>query len=111
MKGGPGGGRAAGVDNTARRTWDRDEFEEKAAAREAAADGEGEETRAEMRKRKRMERDPLHQGLIVARSELKARDYEVNLTERLNKTQVCDPPPLLPFLRGDACCVGEFEHG
>lgn len=82
--------KAAGVDNTARRTWDREEFEEKAAKREAeaaAAEGE-EETAYAIKKRKRLERDPLHQGLIVARSNLQKRDYEINLTERLNKTQV-----------------------
>lgn len=79
--------KAAGVDNTARRTWDREEFAEKAAKREADADAD-EESAYAIKKRKRLERDPLHQGLIVARSNLQKRDYELNLTERLNKTQV-----------------------
>lgn len=42
----------------------------------------------EARKRKRLERDPLHQGLIVARANLKARDYQIDLAAKLNKTQV-----------------------
>lgn len=79
--------KAAGVDNTARRTWDREEFAEKAAKREADADAD-EESAYAIKKRKRLERDPLHQGLIVARSNLQKRDYEINLTDRLNKTQV-----------------------
>lgn len=79
--------KAAGVDNTARRTWDREEFREKAEKREAE-DAEEEESIHAIKKRKRLERDPLHQGLIVARSNLTSRDYELNLTERLNKTQV-----------------------
>ena len=40
------------------------------------------------RKRKRLERDPLHQGLIVARANLKARDYQIDLASKLHKTQV-----------------------
>lgn len=79
--------KAAGVDNTARRTWDREEFAEKAAKRDAEADAD-EESAYAIKKRKRLERDPLHQGLIVARSNLQKRDYEINLTDRLNKTQV-----------------------
>jgi hypothetical protein len=79
--------KAAGVDNTARRTWDREEFREKAEKREAEEADEEESIHA-IKKRKRLERDPLHQGLIVARSNLTSRDYELNLTERLNKTQV-----------------------
>jgi hypothetical protein len=51
---------AAGVDNTARRTWDREEFAEKAEKREKEAD-EAEETAMDLKKRKRLERDPLHQ--------------------------------------------------
>jgi hypothetical protein len=86
----PGKKRAAGVDNTARRTWDKEEYAEKAAEREKKAVGEdGEEiTALELKKRKRLERDPLHQGLIVERSNLKTRDYQIDLTSRLNKTQV-----------------------
>ncbi|KAG2442194.1 hypothetical protein HYH02_009680 [Chlamydomonas schloesseri] len=95
------GKKASGVDNTARRTWDREEYraiaeEKEKAAKEAAKargakDGEDddhEETAAEIRRRKRMDRDPLHQGLIVERSLLKQRDYAIDLTSRLGKTQV-----------------------
>ncbi|GFR50455.1 hypothetical protein Agub_g12676 [Astrephomene gubernaculifera] len=86
--------RAAGVDNTARRTWDKEEFRQKAEEKEKAAkakagdDEDREETPAEIRRRKRLERDPLHQGLIVERSTLRQRDYQVDLTSRLGKTQV-----------------------
>lgn len=34
------------------------------------------------------ERDPLHQGLIVQRANLQARDYQIDLAAKLNKTQV-----------------------
>eukprot|EP00878_Enallax_costatus_P004943 GHUV01005199.1.p2 GENE.GHUV01005199.1~~GHUV01005199.1.p2 ORF type:complete len:221 (+),score=85.18 GHUV01005199.1:486-1148(+) len=81
------GGKAAGVDNTARRTWDIEEYAEKAAKRDKAADDDDDSAIA-IKKRKRLERDPLHQGLIVARSNLTARDYQVNLADRLGKTQV-----------------------
>lgn len=42
----------------------------------------------DIKKRKRQERDPLHQGLIVARSHLQQRDYQIDLSARLGKTQV-----------------------
>jgi U4/U6.U5 tri-snRNP component SNU23 len=84
-----GKGKAAGVDNTARRVWDKEEFAEKAAKREAeAAAADDEDSALAIKKRKRLERDPLHQGLIVARSNLQKRDYAVNLSDRLGKTQV-----------------------
>jgi hypothetical protein len=79
--------RAAGVDNTARRTWDKEEFAEKAAEREAKADKSA-ETAQDIKKRKRLERDPLHQGLIVERSTLKHREYQLDLASRLGKSQV-----------------------
>ena len=47
-----------------------------------------EETPGEIKKRKRQERDPLHQGLIVQRANLKARDFQIDLAAKLNKTQV-----------------------
>lgn len=78
-------GPAAKVDNTARRTWDKEEFRQKAEARKK--DEKADEA-YEARKRKRLERDPLHQGLIVARTELKQRDYQIDLAARLGKTQV-----------------------
>jgi len=49
---------------------------------------EAEETALDIRKRKRLERDPLHQGLIVERSTLKQRDYQLDLTSRIGKSQV-----------------------
>ena len=34
------------------------------------------------------ERDPLHQGIIVERAQLKQRDFSLDLTSRLGKSQV-----------------------
>ena len=34
------------------------------------------------------ERDPLHQGLIVERANLKQREFQLDLTSRMNKSQV-----------------------
>ena len=34
------------------------------------------------------ERDPLHQGIIVERAQLKQRDFELDLTSRLGKSQI-----------------------
>ncbi len=34
------------------------------------------------------ERDPLHQGIIVERAKLKQRDFALDLTSRLGKSQV-----------------------
>lgn len=48
------------------------------------------------KKRKRLERDPLHQGLIVARANLKARDYQIDLASKLNKTQARAAPARPP---------------
>jgi U4/U6.U5 tri-snRNP component SNU23 len=89
---------AAGVDNTARRTWDLDEYRGRAAAREEKASATAVGTKAtadaaadaaaELRRQKRLERDPLHQGLIAHRSNLKARDRELDLESRLGKTQM-----------------------
>ncbi|KAL6759370.1 hypothetical protein V8C86DRAFT_2574448 [Haematococcus lacustris] len=80
---------ASGVDNTSRRIWDKDDFRKKAEEREAKASKEEKEDSAyEARKRKRLERDPLHQGLIVERTHLKQRDYQIDLAARLGKTQV-----------------------
>lgn len=78
-------GRKGAVDNTSRRTWDKEEFREKAEARKK---DEKNDEAYEARKRKRLERDPLHQGLIVARTELKQRDFQIDLASRLGKTQV-----------------------
>ena len=53
------------------------------------------------------ERDPLHQGIIVERAQLKQRDFSLDLTSRLGKSQVitnttplnqqvCLPPASFP---------------
>lgn len=97
-------GKAAGVDNTARRTWDRDEFREKAEKREQE-DAEAEETALDIKKRKRLERDPLHQGLIVERSNLKMRDYQLDLTSRIGKSQVIGLNTPLSQQAGYYCSV------
>jgi U4/U6.U5 tri-snRNP component SNU23 len=56
-----------------------------------------------LKKRKRLERDPLHQGLIVARANLKARDYQIDLAAKLNKTQV-GPRLMQPLCDINTCC-------
>jgi U4/U6.U5 tri-snRNP component SNU23 len=105
-----------GVANVARREWDKEAFQAKADAKSAAVGGgerEGAggggaarrfrrrpppslfsqteaaqgETALEARKRKRLERDPLKQGVIVERSHLKARAAALDLTAALNKRQ------------------------
>ncbi|KAI8472664.1 MAG: hypothetical protein J3K34DRAFT_453742 [Monoraphidium minutum] len=105
-KDGPMGkpGSAAGVDNTARRVWDKEEFREKADKREAEA-AEAEETALDIKKRKRLERDPLHQGLIVERSTLKMREYQLDLTSRIGKAQVIGLNTPLSQQAGYYCSV------
>jgi U4/U6.U5 tri-snRNP component SNU23 len=63
-------GKKSNVDNTSRRTWDKDEFRKKANERDR---NEKQNEAYDARKRKRLERDPLHLGIIVERSELKQR--------------------------------------
>ena len=47
------------------------------------------------------ERDPLHQGIIVERATLKQRDFSLNLTGRLGKSQVVtNSTPLNQQVRG-----------
>ncbi|MEW5303667.1 MAG: hypothetical protein WDW36_006338 [Sanguina aurantia] len=101
-RGGRGGGDAGGsgdressksskdksiVDHSGRRTWDKTEYQQKADEREKA-DDEAEESALDARKRKRLARDPLHNGLIVQRTELQGRQYQIDLASRLGKTQV-----------------------
>lgn len=93
-----------GVINTFRRTWDREEFEDKAKEREEK-EKKDEDEALEAKKRKRLERDPLHQGLIVARANLKARDYQIDLASRLNKTQVVSVTMPLSQQAGYFCNV------
>jgi U4/U6.U5 tri-snRNP component SNU23 len=95
---------AAGVDNTARRTWDREEYAERAEKREQEA-AQAEETALDARKRKRLERDPLHQGLIVERSALKTRDYQVDLASRVGRAQVIGLNTPLSQQAGYYCSV------
>lgn len=78
------------VDNTSRRTWDKEEYRKRAAEKQKEQDtkNDDEETAQDAKRRRRQERDPLHQGLIVARSDLKRRDYDLQLASRLGKTQV-----------------------
>eukprot|EP00884_Botryococcus_braunii_P019524 jgi/Botrbrau1/6255/Bobra.0129s0008.2 len=95
---------AAGVDNTSRRTWDKDEFEAKAALREAQ-EAKAEESALDAKRRRRLERDPLHQGLIVERAKLKQRDFQIDLTSRVGKTQVITNQTPLSQQAGYYCSV------
>mmetsp|Transcript_35451 Transcript_35451/g.90736 ORF Transcript_35451/g.90736 Transcript_35451/m.90736 type:complete len:231 (-) Transcript_35451:50-742(-) len=98
------GKKKAGVDNTARRHWDKDEYTEQAAEREKK-ETEVEESALDARKRKRVERDPLHQGIIVQRSHLKQRSYRLDLAGRLGKTQIVTPNTPLNQQAGYYCNV------
>lgn len=83
---------ASGVDNTFRRKWDRDEYRDRA------------------RDREREEEDryrPKARGPPVQRKPLKHRDYEVDLTSRLGKTQVVTQVAPLSQQAGYYCSVCE----
>eukprot|EP00894_Picocystis_sp_ML_P003854 jgi/Pico_ML_1/54371/g4730.t1 len=75
--------RTNGVDNTSRRTWDKDQYASMAQEREAK-----ERAFSDDKKRRRMELDPLHNGLIRERARLTHRDQEVVLDQRLGQAQV-----------------------
>ncbi|KDD76339.1 hypothetical protein H632_c262p1 [Helicosporidium sp. ATCC 50920] len=75
------------VDNTVRKSWDKATYESIAKEREAK-DAKNDESGLDARKRKRQERDPLHQGLIVERANLRARDYQIDLASNLHKSQM-----------------------
>jgi U4/U6.U5 tri-snRNP component SNU23 len=92
---GGGGEMATGVDNTARRKWDKEEFAQRARERE-----EEEEEESSGRHRK-------PRGPPVQRKPLKNRDYEVDLTSRLGKTQVVTPVAPLSQQAGYFCSVCE----
>lgn len=64
---------------------DRAEFHAKAEQRNAK---ENEDSKLDARARKRRERDPLHQGIIVARGQIKARDREIDLAANLGRTRM-----------------------
>eukprot|EP00887_Chlorella_sp_A99_P006884 scaffold2.g6884.t1 len=95
---------AQGVNNTFRRTWDRAEFEEKAQEREKQEKKDLDEA-LEIKKRKRLERDPLHQGLIVQRANLKPRDFQIDLAAKLHKSQVVSVTMPLSQQAGYYCSV------
>merc|ERR1712167_390424 len=59
----------------------------------------------ELKKHKRMERDPLHQGLIIERAKLKARQFNLKLEARLGKTQVIGNTTALSQQAGFYCSV------
>eukprot|EP00959_Pyramimonas_sp_CCMP1952_P243830 5096936-Pyramimonas_sp.AAC.1 len=86
----------SGVDNTARRKWDRDEFAAKAAEREQ------EEEELELAKTR-----PAPSTAIVQRAPLQQRSYEVDLTSRLGKTQVVTEATPLANQAGYYCNVCE----
>eukprot|EP00898_Chlorokybus_atmophyticus_P008667 jgi/Chlat1/8801/Chrsp90S08140 len=86
----------SGVDNTARRKWNREEFEEKARERARQADGSDEE-----RKPKRGSSPP------VQRAPLKQRDFAVDLSSKLGKTQVVTHLTPLAQQAGYYCNVCE----
>ena len=101
-----GKGKASGVDNTARRVWDREEYSDKAKERQdkeltTASDNPA----LEARKRKRLERDPLHQGIIVQRATLRARDQQIDLAANLNRTQMVSAGAPLSAQGGFYCEV------
>jgi U4/U6.U5 tri-snRNP component SNU23 len=93
------------VDNTARRTWDKEEFAHTAAEKAAKHETEKDDSIAEAKRRRRWERDPLHQGLIVERSALKSREFDLDLTSRLGKTQVIGLNTPLSQQAGYYCSV------
>ncbi|KAI7845920.1 hypothetical protein COHA_000466 [Chlorella ohadii] len=101
---GKGKANPKGVVNTFRRTWDKEEYREKAEEREKEEAKVDDEALA-LKKRKRLERDPLHQGLIVARANLKARDYQIDLAAKLNKTQMVSVAMPLSQQAGYYCNV------
>mmetsp|Transcript_32490 Transcript_32490/g.103463 ORF Transcript_32490/g.103463 Transcript_32490/m.103463 type:complete len:214 (-) Transcript_32490:26-667(-) len=86
--------------------WDREEYAQKAEEREAE-EREKEEDPMDEKKRKRLERDPLHNGTIVARAALQQRDYDVDLESRLGKTQVVSINTPLSQQAGYYCTVCE----
>jgi len=87
---------ATGVDNTSRRKWDKEEFAQRARERE---EEEEEEEAGRHRGKPR--------GPPVQRKPLKNRDYEVDLTSRLGKTQVVTPVAPLSQQAGYFCSVCE----
>ncbi|EPS69747.1 hypothetical protein M569_05017, partial [Genlisea aurea] len=83
---------AAGVDNTFRRKFDREEYLKRARERE---------------EKEEEERLKKSRGSLVQRKPLKHRDYEVDLESRLGKTQVVTPIAPLSQQAGYFCSVCE----
>ncbi|KAL2231287.1 UNVERIFIED_CONTAM: Zinc finger matrin-type protein 2 [Sesamum indicum] len=81
---------AAGVDNTFRRKFDREEYLQRARERE-----------------EKVSLWELPRGPPVQRKPLKHRDYEVDLESRLGKTQVVTPIAPLSQQAGYYCSVCE----
>jgi U4/U6.U5 tri-snRNP component SNU23 len=104
-----GKGKASGVDNTARRVWDREEYSDKAKERQDQHDTQlitaSDNPALDARKRKRLERDPLHQGIIVQRATLRARDQQIDLAANLNRTQMVSAGAHLSAQGGFYCEV------
>uniref|UniRef100_A0A1D1ZJV1 Zinc finger matrin-type protein 2 n=2 Tax=Anthurium amnicola TaxID=1678845 RepID=A0A1D1ZJV1_9ARAE len=84
---------AGGVDNTFRRKWNREEYLERAREREKQEE--------EARFGHKAKSPPLQ------RKPLKHRDYEVDLSSRLGKTQVVTPIAPLSQQAGYYCAVCE----
>ncbi|EFJ13522.1 hypothetical protein SELMODRAFT_181740 [Selaginella moellendorffii] len=82
---------ASGVDNTSRRKWDRQEFLERARKREV-----------DQQARRNSSRDDSPPG---EKKPLKHRDFEVDLTARLGKTQVITQVAPLDQQAGYFCSV------
>lgn len=85
---------ASGVDNTNRRKWNKDEYSQKARERE--------EKEQDLERHRPKVRIPS-----VQRKPLKHRDYEVDLTSRLGKTQVVTQVAPLSQQAGYYCSVCE----
>ncbi|KAB2634683.1 zinc finger matrin-type protein 2 [Pyrus ussuriensis x Pyrus communis] len=88
------GNNGAGVDNTFRRKFDREEFLERARERERQEEEGG-------------PHKSKSKGPPVQRKPLKHRDYEVDLNSRLGKTQVVTPIAPLSQQAGYYCSVCE----
>mmetsp|Transcript_39974 Transcript_39974/g.55566 ORF Transcript_39974/g.55566 Transcript_39974/m.55566 type:complete len:211 (-) Transcript_39974:155-787(-) len=87
-------GSATGVDNTSRRTWDKDEFTAKAVEREREEDED-----------KTLARPKPSDGQLVQRAPLRQREYQVDLSSRLGKTQVVSTAMPLSQQAGYYCNV------
>ncbi|OVA02560.1 zinc finger protein [Macleaya cordata] len=88
------GSNAAGIDNTFRRKFNKEEYLERAREREKQED-EGGRSKSKSK------------GPPVQRQPLKRRDYEVDLDSRLGKTQVVTPIAPLSQQAGYFCSVCE----